>query len=361
MVLCLASLRPSAGEQGRARVLAPAVDWDRFLRLSLESGLAGLIGRSLGALGEEIAPAETRESLAQAARRCRRRNAVLYNFLGETLAALTEFGVPHLVLKGAALVDTVYGDAGLREMADADILLPRGRRREAIAYLAQRGLDREGRGIDTQWLLTDRGIRWTQIAVDRIWSTARPATIAGQETLVMSPEYQLLHLCLHGDAFVSLKWLCDVRELLHAHPELDWRAFCELALTDGVVRRHVYRKLCLAEEVLNAPVPAEVLRHVDPAGLRGALIRRLTRRWSLGGERVGQARLNRAPEVFLLETVAMGDLSQLRHAVRLVFRPDPRWARARYREAGERPAHSASMARAAARAVVRAAGAFLRR
>jgi hypothetical protein len=59
--------------------------------------------------------------------------------------------------------------------------------------------------------------------------------------------------------------ICDVAELLRAHPELDWEKIVDRAETLGC-RRILWLGLFLAYDLLQAPLPMEILERVyqDP-------------------------------------------------------------------------------------------------
>jgi hypothetical protein len=77
--------------------------------------------------------------------------------------------------------------------------------------------------------------------------------------LSLAPEDLLLLLCVHGGkhCWCQLNWICDVAELLRAHPELDWDQVLEQARTRGGMRM-LLLGLRLARDLLEAPVPDEV-------------------------------------------------------------------------------------------------------
>jgi hypothetical protein len=80
----------------------------------------------------------------------------------------------------------------------------------------------------------------------------------------LAPEDLLIVLCVHGSKHVweSLKWVCDVAELLHSHQHLDWSRIFSSAST-WRCRRMVYMGLSLAHLVLDAPLPVTVLARLS--------------------------------------------------------------------------------------------------
>ena len=79
-------------------------------------------------------------------------------------------------------------------------------------------------------------------------------------TACLDPIDQLVVLCVHGCKHLwdTLKWLVDVAELLHCHPELDWVSVQTRAdeMGAGIM---VEIGLVLAHDLLEAPIPEEIL------------------------------------------------------------------------------------------------------
>jgi hypothetical protein len=93
-----------------------------------------------------------------------------------------------------------------------------------------------------------------------------PARIAGCDTLALSPEDLLLHLCYHTSyhhlfAF-GLRPLCDIAETITRF-NVKWRTLTERANRWGW-QRGVYPALALAKDVAGARVPAEILEELCP-------------------------------------------------------------------------------------------------
>ena len=74
----------------------------------------------------------------------------------------------------------------------------------------------------------------------------------------------LLFLCCHGTKhnWGALSWLVDVAELVRGQPSLDWDAVLRWSRVLGR-RRPVQLGLHLAHQLLEAPVPSEVLADGD--------------------------------------------------------------------------------------------------
>jgi hypothetical protein len=204
LVACLRSRwRPEALEQAHALAAAPAFDWaavDEVARCEL---LAPLLYRILQ--GRGILPAGLEDAWRGLYAGSLRRNLLLLGELDDVLQALEPAASAPILLKGAALLRTVYDDAGMRPMNDIDLLL-----RQLDVPAALRLLAGLGYAVDqpfTYWgevaahrqgrFLADVDLHWSLIGLPHYlsiippgwpWASARPATGGGAPALVLSPE-----------------------------------------------------------------------------------------------------------------------------------------------------------------------------
>jgi hypothetical protein len=185
------------------------------------------------------------------------------------LAALAAAGIPMILLKGSALMDSVYEAPGLRAIGDVDILV--GPQHVASARRILGGLGWEPfRKISDRDLLFGHGIDLRKPpfgAVDvhayliheccwpsadqRLWARARPSRLSGggPEMCVLSPADQLLHLCLHGIRWSPVHgghWVADAaRVIAHTGGTIDWDV-----LVDEAGRRQMSLQLLQALRVV---------------------------------------------------------------------------------------------------------------
>jgi hypothetical protein len=247
------------------------------------------------------------------------------------LQALREAAIPIIVLKGAAMAPTLYGDVGLRYMHDVDLLVPEDARARGMAvlntlgyridpgvphdlrararqagllprtagiyarYHFHYGLRRQGQPLplELHWHIAKPG---TRVAIADFWQEARAVEIAGVETLCFRPEHFLLHLCLHlaGDPYRQLR-LARLIDLWVAidRQRLDWDYLRRAAQKYGIARA-VRAALGLTREILGVPLPAEA--GLGDHGPERRLVRLLSRWWlaDLGARMPGQAPASRS-------------------------------------------------------------------
>jgi hypothetical protein len=215
----------------------------------------------------------------------------LHRELTEVLEALRGVGIDVIVLKGAYLAQAIYKDLALRSMADIDLLVRRAdlERTEAIlatmGYVPLHGAHQDEDFANCQHLqpLTRAGgppieIHWTiesptepfAIDIEGLWKRARPARVADVDVLVLSPEDLLLHLCLHTTFHhrltLGLRGCWDIFEMIRqCQGPVEWKQL-QLRAREWRVEKYVYLTLQLANELLGAAVPEEVLADLRPNG-----------------------------------------------------------------------------------------------
>jgi len=120
-------------------------DWGYFTRLASEHGIAALAYYNLQQL--DLAgriPKEKAEMLHAAHLLSITRNAFHLTGAEEIISLLNSAGIKSVLLKGLALETTVYGNKGLRQMTDVDLLISRNDYLRARNILMENGFDSAG-------------------------------------------------------------------------------------------------------------------------------------------------------------------------------------------------------------------------
>jgi hypothetical protein len=242
--------------------------------------------------GQDLLPPAVEDEFRLAYFRSARRNVRLFHELEGVLRHLTAVDVPVLLLKGAALAESVYENLAVRPVGDFDLLVRREGVSTALAALTALGYEfsraethpgdlvtyeneialfkpgETGCLLEVHWSLFDSPYYQHEIPMDWFWQSALPMELGRVATLMLGPEAQVLHLCGHlslhhggGDDFVPL-WLYDVAAVIAAYGErMDW---------DEVLRRvqaydlvlSVQRVLPRVSDEWKVPLPTGVLERL---------------------------------------------------------------------------------------------------
>jgi hypothetical protein len=296
LIACAAP--PARLDHGRQAELAHTADWNRVERLAAHHLVRPLLLRRAGPL----APKPVRERWAVELREIGLRALSLTSALIAVTRALRAADVPTLPHKGPVLALAAYGEIGLRECADLDVLVPGDKLADALAALARLGYARDPA---LAWLSADALRRWTgevgchsaqnitvdlhwrftpphyplQLDPDRLWPHIQPLRLAGTELPALGPEAHFLVLAVHGakHAWSGLGWVTDLAWLIESG--FDWPAAETLAREAGCLR--VFRLAAtLAHDVFGTPLPKAVAEAIAADPTLGRLATRVRARWA---------------------------------------------------------------------------------
>lgn len=213
----------------------------------------------------------------------------VFHRLRGVMDGLAAAGIPTLVLKGAALGPTVYGDTGLRPIGDADVLVPHRDAVRAIDWFVRQGwkakphkepeiLVRYHLFHDHAWAFDAGGddtidLHWKLLHIgadpaldDRFWRHATGFRLLGSDVRTLSPTHHLFHACVHGVPFCTvpgMRWVADaVMILRHANEPIDWAEFLRCA-ADFHVTVLVAHALTYLRREIDAPIPDFVLDRLE--------------------------------------------------------------------------------------------------
>lgn len=215
------------------------------------------------------------------------------------LRQLNDAGIPVVVLKGLALIDRIYEGIHLRPMGDIDLLVKPEDLLRADAILQDQGyaFNNGGLGyrkafaekfmgevpysqgavvVDLHWhLVTQHWYRQiTRIDFSGLWERAVPMEVAGVETLRLSKEDELLHLCFHTALHHGLahpRSGNDIARVLQQGTEVNWAEFTERAIL-WKVRVACWATLSVAHSLNQESVPQAVLDQLQPPRWRRKLL-----------------------------------------------------------------------------------------
>ena len=305
---------------------------------------------------DERLPSDLKQALKMAYYRNVAQADLQRHELATVLKVLNEQHLTAVAFKGAALAHTIYLDAACRPMGDLDLWLTAEQMPEAHAALEQWGdqakikasrplalmiRDRNelpmygthsGSGLvelhwgvfPGEWLQ-----RTTQIDDAELWARTKPATLAGQPALILSPEDNVIQVAVHQavNHNMSAPWLRGLVDvaLLAQHYSIDWTIIVQRARAWRVATA-VWLVLSLAVDLAGLEEAAETVQQLRPSALRCRLIGRFANAESLVAMRDLSA--SKWRYVFLLLLV-----DRVRDAAKLIFRalwPEREWLTARY-------------------------------
>lgn len=291
LLLCCARLRPDDEITARIRSLVQSKpDWDALLRLAERHRVVPLLFRQLQAACPATAvPPAILARLQNHFYLSALRNDRLSRELCEILKLFSQQRIPVIPYKGPALALSLYGDLALRQFGDLDLLIHRADVPQAsellhsIGYRKQHQLTRaqeaafqrsecehlfyrdhsEQLYLDLHWEFVPRYFS-LKLDPEIFWPRLEETDFEGLSILSFKPEDLLLILCVHAakESWERLVWLCDIRELVNAHPHLNWQQLIEQASAVGALRILLV-SLALAHDLLATTLPPEIAQAIE--------------------------------------------------------------------------------------------------
>ncbi len=266
----------------------PDASWSEVVSISQNEGLSFLLYRSAAKKNINI-PFSIKQNLKQ---------EYIYNWgrniriLEELAALLRVFKNPVIVLKGAALLSSVYEDFGLRMLGDVDILVKPEDVPKIDKVLSQCGYQSDyepscyrvtnylnslvyGKNgspllLHLHWHLINNAlpnyVYAEKIDMDKIWNEAVPLKIRESEVLCLAPHHQLLHLSEHAmkHSYNTLIHVWDIHQVIsHGKEKLDWERVCRES-GEFQLRSPLFYSLWLSKEYFGACIPQEILEFLRP-------------------------------------------------------------------------------------------------
>lgn len=338
----------TAGPNATARPREP-VEWDAFRGLAERHGLASFAFRNLTDEDHSWLPPAVRAGMRED---LKARTGHNLRMAAETLRicrAFADADVPHFVLKGAAVGETFYGNPGLRDAVDIDVLVPVQVAPRCLAIVQELGflggatrrwspnLGRPRRFIAKDWLLqhTESGtlveLHWRLTEnpyylpmPPDLWR--RAAEPRGEGFPHLPRLLWALFLVCHGaqSHFTQLKWLTDLHLMQAQFPDITPERLISEADARGLARP-VRQALALLDLIYGTDLSPQVRRDVYRHGVLRYLVAdalsALEAREALGGVRS----LRHGAEVFRRWRYRLALSNGLRYRTFEIARPLWKW------------------------------------
>jgi len=280
-------------------------DWARLETLAAHHAVAPIVYRAIEPRAAGAVPRDVLRRLWLGYRANAIRNRAVADLTVDLGGRLSAACLSGILLKGAVLVRTLYGDPGLRHVGDVDLLVDERDVPRTGSLLDAMGFRRVGRPLRNEWPTCEFQLAYDRdgqgsIPVELHWrlfedylpylfdlsevkARARHVTGLPAGMLAMSPEHELAHLCIHLErhalvyrslierrdwlellvmprGLARLGWLYDVALYVRRRGEtLDW----DRLVTDArrwIIDDRLRVVLELCERTLHVGAPAEAIR-----------------------------------------------------------------------------------------------------
>ena len=285
--------RPNPGVERLDEMLRRLVDWPVLLELAEKHSVFGLAASRFRDCGEGVVPQEVFQELKE-----RYRAQVLFTLrlTAEMFRLLDRFrasGVEALVIKGPVLSARCYGDPGLRQYGDLDLIVRDKDILRSTELMMTLGYEPrvpltaiQAKKIPGEYVFrqsrtkllvefhTELTFRYhpRPLPMEKLFERQVRVKIDAHDVPALSPEDELILISIHGAKhfWEQLSYIADVAAFV-SKQDLDWARVRSSAEEVGG-ERMLNVGLRLAADVLGAPLPENVAALVRSDGAAGLLV-----------------------------------------------------------------------------------------
>lgn len=262
-----------AGDEDALTLLRLPLNWSYLLKMAEVEGMEGIVAYQLQRLARTYDLALPLEPFTEALHRVLAHNMALLVELSALCEEFQRHGVQAILLKGGALIETVYrGHPGLRPMCDIDLLVKDADLSTIKEILRKRGYrpsSPSSQVFHNGWaaidlhtdLIGSSRIRRRALAfrfkTEWLWQEAVPLVSSYPSLLVLPHPDQFLHLAFHAlkHSFSRLIWFVDLGMV---YQYVKWEDLVDRAGASGCLRALSYA-LFLLQALLQVKISQEVL------------------------------------------------------------------------------------------------------
>ncbi|WP_254565628.1 nucleotidyltransferase family protein [Oscillatoria sp. HE19RPO] len=261
-----------------AHLLRTELDWDYLIQKAAEHNVFLLFYQSLKQTHPELIPPSIAAPLQIQAQTRLARNLFLTKELFQILDLFATHDIQAIPFKGLIWAALVYGNMGVREFCDLDILVRPADFSKAKELLMQQGYHdkylgaKEPENAQVQMVRQDGKVNidlhfgliseqfYRRLDTESFFEELQTISIAGKTVLTFSPENSVALGYLHGmkDSWGLLKRLCDFAAFIRKYPDVDWQnvmARCETTESD----RNFLLAILITQTYLQIPLPEQLL------------------------------------------------------------------------------------------------------
>ena len=278
-LILLECAAPQANVDHLADLLQDSFDWLVLLQDAESHGVMPLLAERVMNLGPVLVPPDIRDRLRESRRAFTARSLQMTAKLFRLMERFTPLGVETLVTKGPALSVRCYGDPGMRQYGDLDLIVREKDIRRATQAMLDLGYEPRVsltaidankipgeyafRKPGTHLLVefhTERTFRYhpRPLQIEKLFERRASVAIDGRDVPVLSLEDELVLICVHGAKhfWEHLMWIADVAALISRQAP-DWDRATAVAREVGA-ERILRLGLRIACDELGAELPEQV-------------------------------------------------------------------------------------------------------
>lgn len=261
------------------------LNWERILSKAHNHGVILLLYKKLKNLKQQVAPSEIMASLKAFYNNNAIRNLRMGQKLIKLINILSTEKIDAITFKGPCLAIRAYKDLSMRTYCDLDIYIRKEDFERVYDLLELYGYKSHFPHIKKTkklWKRTGRdflfldktifydfhqritqGSKQFQITED-IWKNTSFTTINSCKVKVLSSEYTVLALCIHGAKhnWLHIKLITDIAFFISSNRDLDWSLIISKAKNMGCLNITL-AGILLSNELCGLPLPLEIKKEIN--------------------------------------------------------------------------------------------------
>jgi hypothetical protein len=270
--------------------LSREIDWTYLLKAAKEKRALPLVYWSIKSAGPESVPDIAMHQLKTDFDINALHNLNRTYELFRLLDLFRSHSIPAIAFKGPILSALIYGNIAFRQFWDLDILVhPEDfiKAKDLVLSLGyepwqplsneqyQELIRSDETAHDCRFLMRSSAVQlelhWkvypeiypSRLKTQYLFERAESSILFGHEILSFSPEDMLIFFCHHGTKhqWAMISWICDVAMLIEKK-KINWPYVLDYAHKAGI-ETALDMGLLIAHDVLNAPIPDDVLQRVQ--------------------------------------------------------------------------------------------------
>lgn len=266
-------------------LLDSKINWDLLIPLAIEHSVLPLLYHSLQSSAANRVPEPVMVKLQNYYHMNALHNLARTRELLKLLDELERHGIAAVPYKGPVLATAAYGEINLRQFKDLDLLVQLQDFWQAKAVLSTQGyrfvfskiterysfkqdlqvcLKRSGKGsIDLHWGIPPRRVLRTS-RFNLLWQNLSTIEVLGRSIKVFSAEVMLVVQCINvakDPQTLSFKQICDVAQIVQAHPKLNWSVCLDVSAQLRTQRLFLLG-LSFAHQLMQVPLPKLILERM---------------------------------------------------------------------------------------------------
>jgi hypothetical protein len=300
LLCCARTCMDEKNSESIKKLIQSNINWKYLIEIAHLHRLLPLLFLNLNKTCSQLVPTDVLNYLRQSYYSNTQRNLFKTSKLVKILKIFEENEIPVIPFKGPVLAAAIYGDISCRAFGDLDLLVRRQdfiktkeilvtqgfdpyadsneqeaaylkslTNREQEAYLRSHwelhlNNSKERITLDVHQGILSKQFSFTYNTEKWIWEDTKHISFVDRQILSFSAENLIIILCSQGgkDCWRWLNRICDLAEVIRAHPDVTWDKIWERT-TKLRMRRMLLLGLSLAHELLNVELPETIIHKIE--------------------------------------------------------------------------------------------------